>query len=147
MFCQFHTAIGASFYGFRLSLNKPKIKKVIPFTRHCIFSNYRICKICNQFTAYIWRCFQHFCHTPEGPEALPFFVVQVDFTNVSLVIRRGGSKCWISSWQILFSPREFDIHETFIIQFPCFFLFFFIIPRLTPSGLQKRPQMAIIDYA
>ena len=147
MFCQFRTTIVTFFYGFPLSLNKPKIKKVILFTRHCIFSNYRISKICNQFTAYIWRWFQHFCHHSWGTTSFTIFCLTGWFYHRLLSNKKRGSKCWISSWQILFSPREFNILETSIILFPCFFLFFFIIPKLTPSGLQKGPQMAIIDYA
>ena len=127
MFCQFQPVIVTSFYSFAFTFEYTENKTVTSFTWHHIFSNYGICKVCNQFTAYIGRSFiGRFIisvTTPEGPKALLLFILQIDFTTISVVIRRGGPSTGSaaersSSWR---GNLTFAItfHNTVSMPFSC----------------------------
>ena len=127
MFCQFQPVIVTSFYSFAFTSEYTENKTVTPFTWYYIFSNYGICKVCNRFTAYIGRSFiGRFIisvTTPEWPEALPFFILQIDFTTIYLVIRRGGPSTGSaadrsSSWRGN-STFPITFHDTVSMPFSC----------------------------
>ena len=87
MFCQFQTAIDIAS---TLPLNTLKIKLSsyslgIAFSRTMEFARSAISSLLISEDA-----FSISVTTPEGPEALTFFILQIDFTTISLVIRRRG---------------------------------------------------------
>ena len=90
MFCQSQAMIVTSICIFTFAFEYTEKKTVIPFTWHHIFPNYRIARSAISLLHISEDAFNISVTTPEVPEAFLFFILQIDFTTISLVIRGGG---------------------------------------------------------